>query len=315
MGAHKAMQPPIVSVDRIRDWLGILASEMYSRLQEEFEEKSRWPKTFVVWIVPSSSEDSTSGSILISLCRLGQVSYHLANAPASRSKSCPMPARVKVKSAATLIDRAWSLVGKDDLVPCAGLSMSATGLTKEEAGGEGMARWLARAAPGGAARDASEGGGRNDVAPSEDGGQGGPIPPPSPAPAVDASPLSRSPVKGLHAFFPPATPAPSSPSRIAPPATALPASIPTSPPASTSPAHHCTTCGVRLPDDERDRQEHADFHFAMEVSRAGEQTAVPTPGKRKREATAKGEGRGRITHFFARKDDGGGSRDDGRRPG
>ncbi|TPX49243.1 DNA-directed DNA polymerase [Synchytrium endobioticum] len=46
MNACKALRPALQKEQDLRNWMSILASELYTRVHDEFDETSRWPKTF-----------------------------------------------------------------------------------------------------------------------------------------------------------------------------------------------------------------------------------------------------------------------------
>jgi hypothetical protein len=54
--ASKVFQPPLRFVADVERWMAVLGSEIYMRIMDDFEERSRWPKTLVVSSKLLSSE-------------------------------------------------------------------------------------------------------------------------------------------------------------------------------------------------------------------------------------------------------------------
>jgi hypothetical protein len=48
MMASKQFTPPLRLVSDVERWMSVLGSEIYMRIMDDFEERSRWPKTLVV---------------------------------------------------------------------------------------------------------------------------------------------------------------------------------------------------------------------------------------------------------------------------
>ncbi|KAI9140345.1 hypothetical protein BKA69DRAFT_1029597, partial [Paraphysoderma sedebokerense] len=48
MMAAKSLRPPVTKLEQLHHWLGILCAELYTRLQDDFDINSRWPKTLNV---------------------------------------------------------------------------------------------------------------------------------------------------------------------------------------------------------------------------------------------------------------------------
>lgn len=48
MMASKVFSPPLRMLADVERWMAVLGSEIYMRIMDDFEERSRWPKTLVV---------------------------------------------------------------------------------------------------------------------------------------------------------------------------------------------------------------------------------------------------------------------------
>ncbi|TPX33373.1 hypothetical protein SmJEL517_g03706 [Synchytrium microbalum] len=93
MQACKSLRPPVRNDDKLRDWVGVLAAEL-------------WPKTFTLNISTGAQK--------------------------SRSKSCPFPIRHIVNSPDVLLEKAMDLLKSDHKFPCFRIAIGAQGLIKEE---------------------------------------------------------------------------------------------------------------------------------------------------------------------------------------
>ncbi|KAG5458131.1 MAG: DNA polymerase [Olpidium bornovanus] len=128
MMAAKSLRPPVMNVQQAEHWVGILSSELFTRLRDEFDDNQRWPKTLVLQFTP------TDGG-------------------RDRSRSGPFPPRHDVTSPEAIAQRAMRLLlgqqyvsgnptaarqgqghepGLANALPCSRFALSATGLEKVE---------------------------------------------------------------------------------------------------------------------------------------------------------------------------------------
>ncbi|KAJ3040191.1 DNA-directed DNA polymerase eta rad30 [Rhizophlyctis rosea] len=124
MAACKSLRPSITKDDQARHWLGILSSELFTRIFDDYDLHRRWPRTLVLH-------------------------YKVTNLPAERSKSCPFPPRSHVLSPDVISAKAWGLFASDRMYPCSRMALTVLGFVKEESGGDVLAKWLVKGAVGG----------------------------------------------------------------------------------------------------------------------------------------------------------------------
>ncbi|KAJ3343448.1 DNA-directed DNA polymerase eta rad30 [Gonapodya sp. JEL0774] len=113
----KSLRPPISGMTEYRHWFGILATELFVRLQDEWDDNGRWPKTLVI-------------------------SYRTPHLDKSRSH--PFPPRSSSFTADALVHRAMDLIKQEDrfkIFPCSRISMQVTGLQGEKGTGDLM-KWM-----------------------------------------------------------------------------------------------------------------------------------------------------------------------------
>lgn len=48
MMASKVFSPPLRSLVDVERWIAVLGAEIYMRIMDDFEERSRWPRTLMV---------------------------------------------------------------------------------------------------------------------------------------------------------------------------------------------------------------------------------------------------------------------------
>ena len=104
MNACKSMRPPLQKEDDLKRWMSILASELYTRVHDEFDETSRWPKTF-------------------------SLHHSILGEGKERTRSCPFPRRHLVTTPDVLIDTGLGLLCENRL-PCSRLAIGAQALIK-----------------------------------------------------------------------------------------------------------------------------------------------------------------------------------------
>jgi hypothetical protein len=89
MMASKVFSPPLRTIADVERWLVVLGAEIYMRIMDDYEERSRWPKTLTAsekLLVTKYPEKA----ILYCLCvryisvRLGRAQVVLNRAPWSR---------------------------------------------------------------------------------------------------------------------------------------------------------------------------------------------------------------------------------------
>ncbi|KAI8071667.1 hypothetical protein BC940DRAFT_293396 [Gongronella butleri] len=109
--ASKSMQPVLKRHQDVEPWFGILASELYGRIMEQWEQTELYPKTMTV-------------------------SYKCTRDPAYRSKSMAMINRHDLKSMDVLRAKIQHVVeqqiGIKDVLPCSHLAVSVSGLAYDE---------------------------------------------------------------------------------------------------------------------------------------------------------------------------------------
>ncbi|KAI8143863.1 hypothetical protein BJV82DRAFT_87272 [Fennellomyces sp. T-0311] len=106
--ASKSLRPAAKTPEDMHRWVGILSAELHTRILNNFEDFHSWPKT-----------------LLVSFRATSDTSY--------RSKSCPMLNRDNLKSPDKLTQKAIDLLGPmEDVTPCVGLSLQATGLAADQ---------------------------------------------------------------------------------------------------------------------------------------------------------------------------------------
>ncbi|KNC96743.1 uncharacterized protein SPPG_07951 [Spizellomyces punctatus DAOM BR117] len=127
MGACKNLRPSITNDDQARHWLGILSSELFTRLQDDYEMNQRWPKTLAL----HSKVDMFAGG--------------------RRSKSALMPPRHHVSSPDDILAKAWTLFRGERMYPCSSIALTVSGFVQEETGSEVLTKWFGKASATGSA--------------------------------------------------------------------------------------------------------------------------------------------------------------------
>ncbi|XJO77982.1 hypothetical protein BDV3_002488 [Batrachochytrium dendrobatidis] len=118
MTACKNLTPNIHSTDDARYWLGILASELYTRVNTEFETNQRWPKLLVLH-------------------------FRNPNCPADKSKSCPFPNQAQLTGSDVIFQKAWVMLESEQTkLPCSRLSLSATKFLDIDNSTRDLSKWL-----------------------------------------------------------------------------------------------------------------------------------------------------------------------------
>ncbi|KAL1920390.1 uncharacterized protein VTP21DRAFT_767 [Calcarisporiella thermophila] len=109
MMCAKSFPKPIRTDNEVKHWIGVLSSELYSRVTSNFEANSHWPKTLVL-------------------------NYRQRGAYKSKSKSCPFIHRKELKSPDTLSQKLLELFfgSLEHQTPITGISIAALGIQKDE---------------------------------------------------------------------------------------------------------------------------------------------------------------------------------------
>ncbi|KAI8575106.1 hypothetical protein K450DRAFT_263282 [Umbelopsis ramanniana AG] len=108
MMASKVFSPPLRLISDVERWMAVLGSEIYMRMMDDFEERSRWPKTLVIH-------------------------FRCSGEGSGRSKSCPMVKRSEVISPDVITQRANELFKTcEHPFPLLHMSLAVSGLTVDE---------------------------------------------------------------------------------------------------------------------------------------------------------------------------------------
>ncbi|KAG9284815.1 hypothetical protein G9A89_003738 [Geosiphon pyriformis] len=111
MMASKSFRPPIKTLANVEHWMNILATELYTRVIDDYELNQRWPRTLVMH-------------------------FKCVSHQSPRSKSAPFPRRGSLKSPDILSDKILELFKSSDYAfPCTNISAAATGLVKDDSVG------------------------------------------------------------------------------------------------------------------------------------------------------------------------------------
>ncbi|CAM0140234.1 unnamed protein product [Umbelopsis sp. WA50703] len=106
--ASKVFSPPLRSLVDAERWIAVLGAEIYMRIMDDFDERSRWPKTLMVH-------------------------FRVAGEHPGRSKSCPMARRLDVISPDILTQKAIELFKTCERpFPLLHLSITASGFEVDE---------------------------------------------------------------------------------------------------------------------------------------------------------------------------------------
>ncbi|CAO3673051.1 unnamed protein product [Umbelopsis ramanniana] len=126
MMASKVFSPPLRMIADVERWMAVLGSEIYMRIMDDFEERSRWPKTLVIHF--RCTGEGRSG----------------------RSKSCPMVKRSEVNSPDVITQRANELFKTcEHPFPLLHMSLAVSGLTVDESTGtHNITKFFSNAAEG-----------------------------------------------------------------------------------------------------------------------------------------------------------------------
>ncbi|RUP52118.1 LOW QUALITY PROTEIN: hypothetical protein BC936DRAFT_141014 [Jimgerdemannia flammicorona] len=123
MMAAKSFRPPVRDMATLEHWLNVLAAEVFTRIQFDFETHARWPKTM-------------------------GIHFRVMSESAPRSKSCPMFRRLDLKSPDILAQRALELFRTtNNHFPLINFSLTA-GMFEKDGAAEGsdISRFLVRGA-------------------------------------------------------------------------------------------------------------------------------------------------------------------------
>ncbi|KAI9285429.1 hypothetical protein BC943DRAFT_323322 [Umbelopsis sp. AD052] len=111
MMASKVFTPPLRLISDVERWMAVLGSEIFMRIMDDFEERSRWPKTLVIHFRCAGESSNRSG----------------------RSKSCPMIKRSEVISPDVVTQRANELFKTcEHPFPLLHMSLAVSGLAVDE---------------------------------------------------------------------------------------------------------------------------------------------------------------------------------------
>ncbi|KAH6563122.1 hypothetical protein BASA62_008781 [Batrachochytrium salamandrivorans] len=232
MIACKSLREAVHSSEKIVHWLGILSTELFSRVHDGYKINKRWPK------------------ILSLRCRN-------QDRLTSKSKSCAFPSRGQFISPDSLCTKAWGLFqAEEDKYPCVYLSLSATKLSEMDDPCQGVSKWLLKGSRTNDISDnmpemttTTEGLVDGDVAVVN--GLSHLIPDKEPHPVLPVSPQPRE-ITGFQEI---------SNMLVADP------SIQESTTWGSEFGIECTQCHLRILADDASQQEHADMHVAASLAR------------------------------------------------
>ncbi|KAI9102840.1 hypothetical protein DFS34DRAFT_412582 [Phlyctochytrium arcticum] len=285
MAACKSLRPPVVDEKGVRHWLEILAAELWTRVGEEWEVNRRWPKTLVLHTsragVGTGGDVSKSGPFPI--WRRGAGS----DSPGDEVREQILDKAVQMFGISSDVSATGEAKSARLKYPCVRMALGVSGFEKDEAGASGdLKKWFS-AAP--ADKHESNDNGAlqamsiNTEEPTLPSPRKAQPKPPSAfrqyfaVPATASQSESNKPATSISSAHTEQTDEPSTP--ILPdgdiePSTnsSSPITIPTSDSYTSSLAlvpdsqvDICPDCSQPLPFDPMDRQEHADFHFALKL--------------------------------------------------
>lgn len=279
LSSHKALRPPIKQSSQLHHWIGILASELYTRVMDELELRNRYPKTISVQYTIKGETRSKSG---------GMVARH----------GCSIEG---------IENKVWSLIKGEvemgKLWPCSGIAAGVSGFENVEKG-RGLEGWFGKAVEKSEAREGSETSKRQSTGETIEWHSTSGIPGQETIQepmTTQPSPIAKPSGTLLSYFSPPSSSSASTtPVSLPTSTTPKPQNILTyfSPQTKTEPSDAdtefdtttCPKCHRSIPVSPRSVAEHQDWHFAVEVERG--ERGDGSSGKRGREdEVVKGRGK------------------------
>ena len=119
MVSVKNFTSPLTTEEQARQWISILSSELFTRIQEEYDENRRWPKTLTIHSKNPKWESD-------------------------KARSCLFPSRIVASSPDVIASKALYLFDIPDALPCIRLGLAVKDLSVVYESGDSIAKWLVK---------------------------------------------------------------------------------------------------------------------------------------------------------------------------